>query len=182
MDIKITAQQTYQKVTTERVSVTQSVESQKNGDMEVEDKGSYYDQLTIEQLKAKADQAYNNLRTMVEDLLKKQGLTFKDLDVMEGEMVEIDDETRAKAQEAIEGEFSAEKVSESILQFAVAITGNNADKIDLVKSAIQEGFDYVEKAFGELPEISKETYDRVMEGLDRWADGGDPFAFESEEE
>lgn len=134
------------------------------------------DKITIEKLKEKSDRAYQNLRRMVEELLRKQGLDFKRLDSEKELEIKIDDETRAKAKEAIEegGEHSIENVSDRIVDFAKAISGGDRAKFDLLKESIEEGFEQVRDAFGgKLPEISEQTYDRVMEKLESWRAEGE---------
>jgi len=90
----------------------------------------------------------------------------------EGEMVEIDDETRAEAQRLIseDGEFGIENTANRLFEFAKAVSGNDKTKINELKAAIEQGYRAVEKAFGgELPEICKKTIERTMEKLDQWA-------------
>jgi len=128
----------------------------------------------IEQLKKEAEDALRPLRQMAEELLKKQGMSFKaaNLKPYEGEMVEIDDETRAEAQRLIsdDGEYGIENTANRIFEFAKAISGNDKTKINELKSAIEQGYKAAEKAFGgELPEICKKTLERTMEKLDQWA-------------
>lgn len=128
------------------------------------------DKETIASIKAEVDQMHSNLRSMVEKLLKSQGMTFKDLKI-DGEDIEIDDVTRAEAQEAIGegGELSIENVSDRLVDFAKAISGGDKSKISLMRDSIKEGFKQAEKAFGgTLPDISYETLDRAMEKLDAW--------------
>jgi len=128
----------------------------------------------IEQLKKEADDALRPLRQMVEELLKKQGMSFKvaNLKPHEGKMVEIDDETRAEAQRLIsdDGEYGIENTANRLFEFAKAVSGNDKTKINELKSAIEQGYKAAEKAFGgELPEICKKTLERTMEKLDQWA-------------
>lgn len=131
-----------------------------------------YDKHSIQQLKKEADQAHLQLRQMVEDLLKQQGKSF--LDVELDDVVEIDDSTRAEAKEAISpsGPLGVEATSDRIVAFARAIAGGDLTKIDTLKGAIIQGFKEVENIFGELPDISKQTYDAVMEKLDAWENEG----------
>jgi hypothetical protein len=128
----------------------------------------------IEQLKKQADDALRPLRQMVEELLKKQGIYFKDANLKpnEGKMVEIDGETRAEAQRLIseDGEYGIENTANRLFEFAKAVSGNDKTKINELKSAIEKGYKEAEKAFGgELPEICKKTLERTMEKLDQWA-------------
>ncbi|HHW32193.1 MAG TPA: hypothetical protein GXX20_11080 [Clostridiaceae bacterium] len=128
----------------------------------------------IEQLKKEAEDALRPLRQMVEELLKKQGMSFKVANPKpyEGKMVEIDDETRAEAQRLIsdDGEYGIENTANRLFEFAKAVSGNDKTKINELKSAIELGYKAAEKAFGgELPEICKKTLERTMEKLDQWA-------------
>ncbi|MCD6449970.1 MAG: hypothetical protein J7L34_05635 [Thermotogaceae bacterium] len=73
-----------------------------------------------------------------------------------------------KAKELLEAYLSPEKVAKKILNFAKAISGYDKSKIPLLKEAVNEGFDEVKKIFGELPDVSKKTYDLVMKGFNEW--------------
>lgn len=125
---------------------------------------------TIQKLKEESEQVYSHLKEMVRKLLAKQGLTFETIQ-NEDIKVEIDNETRLEAQAMIGegGYLSPEKVSDRIVDFAKAISGGDKEKLDVLTSAIKEGFKQAEKALGqELPEISQKTYDLVMQKLDEW--------------
>lgn len=85
--------------------------------------------------------------------------------------LEVDDETRRKAQEDIseDGYYGVKKTSERIMSFAMAIAGNDPDQIAKMKDAVIAGFKEAEKMWGgELPDISKQTYNKVMEEFDKW--------------
>ena len=127
-----------------------------------------YDEVMISKLKEKSDAAYQGLKSIVRDLLKSQGMTFKEMQLDSNRI----EEAKASLEEG--GYYSPEAVSERIVNFAMAISGEDPEKFDLLKSAIQEGFDAVEKAFGgKLPDISYKTYDLIMEKLDNWKNGQD---------
>jgi hypothetical protein len=84
----------------------------------------------------------------------------------------VDSETQAAAQEAIseDGYFGVNKTSERIIEFAKALSGGDKSKIESLRNAFEEGFESAKEAFGgELPEISQQTYDKVMQGFDDWA-------------
>ena len=129
---------------------------------------------TINALKAAADNHHAALREMVTRLLTKQGLTAQD--VMEAFrnnnqlLVPVDQETRDRAAELVgeDGELGWKAVSESILNFAKAISGGDPGKIDMLRKATEKGFKEAEKILGELPEVSQKTYDAVMKGFDEW--------------
>jgi hypothetical protein len=55
------------------------------------------------------------------------------------------------------------------LDFAVAISGGDPSRIDVLRRAVERGFDAAERQWGgNLPEISERTRDAVMEGFDQW--------------
>lgn len=128
------------------------------------------DTKTIQRLKEVSERNYNHLREMVRQLLEKQGMTFKDLEITDA-VVDVDEATRLEAQAMIGegGPLSPEVLSDKIVEFAIAISGGDKEKFDLLKDAIDQGFKEAAKALGgELPEISKKTYDLVMEKLNKW--------------
>jgi hypothetical protein len=90
-------------------------------------------------------------------------------------MVEIDSETRSAAQAAIGegGAFSIEAVATRLLDFAVAISGGDPSRIDVLRRAVERGFEAAERQWGgTLPEISQRTREAVMEGFDQWQANG----------
>ncbi len=77
-----------------------------------------------------------------------------------------------EAQAAIseDGAFGVKAVSDRIVSFAIAISGDDPSKLDELKKAIDKGFEQARRAFGcELPEICSKTYDEIMRKLDEWA-------------
>ena len=128
----------------------------------------------MERLKQATDDALAPLRNLVEKLLAEQGLSFRDAteNILDGEMVEIDEETRAEANSLISegGEFSVENTATRLFDFAVAVSGGDKSKIEELKGFIKQGFEDAEKIFGgTLPDISYKTYDLTMQKLDEWA-------------
>lgn len=93
----------------------------------------------------------------------------------DGTLVEVDEELRAAAQKEIDegGYYSVEKTASRILSFAVALSGGDPSKVDLLRDAAMKGFAQAEKAWGsELPEISKKTLEAVQKGFDEWKTAG----------
>ena len=139
-----------------------------------EDFGTYkIDRQKLNALKLDFQKNTDSFKQMVKEMLEKQGLKFeqvmKAFEKGEDVIVKVDKETRAKATEAISenGYWGVEKTSARILEFAKTISGGDASKLEQLKSAFQEGFESAKEAFGgELPEISQQTYDKVMEGFD----------------
>ncbi len=68
------------------------------------------------------------------------------------------------------GYFSAEKTSERLMEFAKTISGGNPEKIELLRDAVIEGFKQAEEMWGDdFPQISKDTFNMVMDSFDEWA-------------
>ena len=137
----------------------------------VEEKYITYDKTAVDKLKAEAEQRHANLRNMVKELLKRQGLTFKDV-FEDGKEVKVDEQTRLEAQASIEEgeEYSVDAVATRIVDFAKAISGGDKAQIGKLKAAIEDGFKQAKEALGgDLPEISQKTYDEVMKRMDEWA-------------
>ncbi len=129
----------------------------------------------VNRLIQEAEKSYEGLRTLIRRLMEKQGVKLEDL--LDGKAVlVVDDETRAEAQKAIseDGEWGVKAVSDRLVAFAKAISGNDKSKIGDLKAAIEQGFKEAEKAFGgKLPDISYQTYDETMRKLDEWAQSED---------
>ena len=134
------------------------------------------DAAKVQQMLAEADAKTEQLRSLVEKMMGKQGLTLAKADDMwsflaSGDFT-VDEETRAQAQKDIaeDGYWGAEATAERILSFAKALTGGDPDKIEDMKDAFIKGYQEATKAWGkDLPELSKNTYDKVMEKFDAWA-------------
>ena len=126
--------------------------------------------ICIESLREQSEEAFQSLRQIVVQLLKRQGYCTEALRTKDLENVVMDETARAEAAALIadDGPLGAEAVSDRIVQFAMAISGGDKTKISLLKDAIERGFSEVKDMLGQLPEVSLKTYDLVMEKLDQW--------------
>lgn len=157
--------------------VVQKLDSIELGTTTSEDIGTYtVDRKKIDEIKADFARNTESFKKMVEAMIEKQGKKVNQVlkDLAEGKDVEItvDSETQAAAQAAIseDGYFGVNKTSERIVDFAKALSGGDKSKIETLRNAFKEGFESAKEAFGgELPEISQQTYDKVMQGFDDWA-------------
>lgn len=143
------------------------------------DAGIYsIDQKEIDAIKQDFAKNVGAFKAMVSSMLEKQGLKFTNLEDLikalrnEDASIEVDEKTQQEAQEAIseDGYWGVKQTSERILSFAKALSGGDPDKIELLKGAFEEGFAEAKKVLGDdLPDITQQTYDAVMEGFDTWA-------------
>lgn len=138
----------------------------------------------VNQLKADAEARTSQLRSLVEEMMTKQGSTFGIANSGNGDDIwkflakgdfTVDEAARLKAQEEISenGYWGVNQTSERILSFAKALTGGDPSKIEEMRAAFEKGFSQATKAWGQdLPSISNDTYDAVMAGFDKWAEEG----------
>lgn len=130
----------------------------------------------VAKLKADADARTAQFKSLVEQLLSKQGKTFNTANdiwsILSSGDFTVDPATKAQAQADIaeDGYWGVSQTSQRILDFATALTGGDPDKIEDMRNAFKKGYDQAQKTWGgELPEISQKTYDAVMAGFDKMA-------------
>lgn len=165
-------------------AVASSINSGKSDTLELgyntqESFGTYkIDRQKLNQIKLDFKKNSESFKEMVRAMIEKQGFkanqVLKAIDDGEEPLIEVDAETRAKATEAIseDGYWGVNQTSARLLDFAKTISGGDPTKIELLKNAFKEGFEQAKEAFGgELPEISEQTYQKVMEGFDAWENG-----------
>ena len=132
----------------------------------------------VAKLKADAEQRTSQLRSLVEKMMTKQGTAIANADSMWSFLADgnftVDEETQKQAQADIaeDGYWGVEQTSDRILDFAKALSGNDPEKADLLIDAFKKGFEDATKSWGkDLPDISRRTYDAVLEKFDKWKNG-----------
>ena len=115
------------------------------------------------------------LSQLVERMFGTQASTFEtaisDLRAAIEAGFEVDPEVVAQAQRDIadDGYFGVEQTSQRILDFARAISGGDPARINLLRDAVERGFEAAERAWGgQLPEISQRTLEAVRQGFAEW--------------
>ena len=131
----------------------------------------------VNKLKAAADSHTQQLQNIVQQLMTKQGQAYGTANDMwkflASGKFEVDEATKLQAQQDIseDGYWGVKQTSSRILDFATALTGGDPSKIEDMRKAFEKGYKQAEKTWGgELPEISKQTYDAVMKGFDKMAE------------
>jgi len=128
----------------------------------------------------KAVEAANNakaksMQTLLNSMIKTQYDKYKKAN--SGNLkdyfsnLQVDEATRLQAQQEIseDGYWGVEQTSGRIFDFAVALAGDDPDKLAEMKEAVIKGFKLAEDMWGgSLPSISQNTYDRVMERFDEY--------------
>jgi len=135
----------------------------------------------IQKLQQDAENMKNNLLEIVRKSISKQNSIFaistgeEDLWKMiaSGNFTATAEEI-AKAKEDIseDGYWGVKQTSDRIVDFAIALSGGNTEKADLLLNAFKKGFEQATGVWGkELPDISQKTFDAVVEKFDQWKNG-----------
>jgi hypothetical protein len=133
----------------------------------------------IRQMQADVEQRKAQLLDIVQKMMGKQakayGIANSDNDedsiwkfLAKGDFT-VDAATKAQAQADIaeDGYWGVNQTSERILDFAKTLAGDDPAKLEKMREAFEKGYAQAEKTWGgELPEISKRTYEAVMKGFD----------------
>lgn len=128
----------------------------------------------VNQLKAANDARVAQLEDIVHKLIAGQGDAYGKANniwqfLASGNFT-VDPATKAQAQADIaeDGYWGVNATSDRIVDFAVALAGDDPEKLEEMRAAFQKGFDQAAKTWGgELPDISQRTYDAVMEKFDK---------------
>jgi hypothetical protein len=143
----------------------------------------------VAQLKADQEKRQTQLTELVQNMISKQATTFGTATdiwkfLASGDFT-VDAETKAKAQEDIseDGYWGVEQTSDRIVQFATALAGDDSDALSKMRDAFLKGYSQAEDTWGgELPDISKKTYDAVLEKFDKLLNPTTDTEDEEEEE
>lgn len=127
----------------------------------------------VAQLKADQEKRQSQLTDLVHNMLNTQTNTFGQANniwqfLSKGNYT-VDAATQKKAQEAIseDGYWGVKQTSDRIVSFATALAGDDPKQLEKMRDAFLKGYEKAEKTWGgKLPEISKRTYDAVLEKFD----------------
>lgn len=122
---------------------------------------------------AHADKTLAGLRELVRQMLLKQRKEAgKAAGKHRPDGIELKPAEEAALSLSDDGEFGVKAVSDRIVNFAIAISGNDHTKLAELKGAIDRAFVEAEKVFGgKLPDICYETHAEIMRKLDLWSEG-----------
>lgn len=130
----------------------------------------------VAQLKADAEARVAQMTDLVRQMMSQQGATLGKADDMwrflaSGNFT-VDAATKAQAQKDIadDGYWGVAQTSQRIFDFAKALTGGDADKMEEMRAAFEKGFKMATGTWGrELPDISQRTYDATEKLFDDYA-------------
>ncbi len=176
--------ETYESKTKEKVNKEVKAESKSDvaavyeQSQEVKASTRVHDPELVERLKADLEARTNQIKELVAKLISQQAETYgKANDIWsflrEGNFT-VDPETKAQAQADIaeDGYWGVNQTSDRIIDFAVALAGDDKDKLSKMMDAFKEGYAQAEKTWGgELPEISKRTFDATINKFEKLISG-----------
>lgn len=162
---------------------TTKVDTTKNDTDKNSNSAAVYDKRTLseddrktitEQLKADQEKRQSQLTDLVHNMMNTQVNTFGQANniwqfLAKGDYT-VDAETQKKAQEAIseDGYWGVKQTSDRIVSFATALAGNDSKQLEKMRDAFLKGYERAEKTWGgKLPDISKRTYDAVLDKFDK---------------
>lgn len=127
----------------------------------------------VAKLKADSDARVSQLKSLVEQMISKQGQTLGKADsiwsfLAKGDFT-VDAATKAQAQKDIadDGYWGVEQTSSRIVDFATALAGSDPKQLEKMRDAFKKGFDDATSTWGKsLPDISQRTYQAVMDKFD----------------
>lgn len=132
----------------------------------------------IEKLKADSEARVSQMRSLVEKMMSQQGVAIGNADSMWSFLASgkftVSADVKAQAQKDIadDGYWGVEQTSDRIVDFAKALSGDDASKADEMIEAFKKGFQQATGSWGKkLPDISQRTYDAVMKKFDEWKSG-----------
>ena len=134
----------------------------------------------VNKMKADAEEHSKQLRNIVEKMMTKQSQTSG---IANGDMwkflasgkFEVDEATKLQAQQDIseDGYWGVKQTSDRIFDFAMALSGGDEKTMEKMKAAVEKGFKLATKSWGkELPGISNDTYNAVMDKFDNFFANG----------
>ena len=129
----------------------------------------------VAKLKADAEQRTAQLRSIVEQMMTKQGVAIGTADDMwkflaKGNFT-VDAATKAQAQQDIseDGYYGVKQTSERLFDFASALAGDDVEKMKKMQAAMQKGFKEATGAWGkDLPDICQKTLDAANKKFENY--------------
>ncbi len=171
------AEKTTSKAATEGVVYEPSETAKKVAEQAIEDKKAVKlekNQALKAQLQADSEARMAQLQSIVLRTINKQANTYGQANdiwsfLSKGDFT-VDAATKSQAQADIaeDGYWGVEATSNRIVDFAIALCGDDKDKLEEMKEAFKKGYAEAEKTWGgKLPDICQRTYDSVFDKFDK---------------
>lgn len=163
----------------ENNKVSMSHESKKTSEDQVQASNRMSDTeraALVQSLKADLENQIPRFRNMMYQTLEKQGITSITAgsddfwrQIASGNFT-VDAKTKAEAQAAIaeDGYWGVKQTSQRIFDMIKAIAGNDKNLADVFFEAFEKGYSDLIKLWGKTPDITKQTYNAVIEMFENW--------------
>ncbi len=127
----------------------------------------------VNQMKADAEARQNQFLSMVQEMFSGQTNAYGQANniyrFLASGKYTVDPATKLQAQKDIaeDGYYGVEQTSSRIFDFAMALAGNDVNKMKEMQEAFEKGFQKAEKIWGgKLPDISYQTKEAVKQKFD----------------
>ena len=124
----------------------------------------------VQKLKQDQEDRQNQLTSLVQKMFNNQGATYDSIwKMLSSGKFTVDAQTKAQAQADIseDGYYGVKQTSERMFDFAMALAGDDVDKMKEMQAAVKKGYEQAEKTWGgKLPSICSETLDEVNKLFD----------------
>lgn len=127
---------------------------------------------TVNRIRSQMELEARNLIQLIQQNFQRQAGVEADWSSdLSSHLIQADDILQAEAAELIseDGFWGVEQTSQRLFDLAVAFSGGDPAQMERMQDAVLQGFAAAERAFGgELPDISHQTLNAVMEKFDNW--------------
>ena len=132
----------------------------------------------VNKMKADLQKRKDQLRSLVEQMLNKQGKAFTDTtnmwEMLRTGKLEVDPEVAKQAQADIaeDGYWGIEQTSNRLVEFAKGLAGNDPAYADELLTAMKKGFEQATGEWGDkLPDLCRRTIEAAEKKMVAWRDG-----------
>lgn len=132
----------------------------------------------VNKMKADLQKRKDQLRSLVDQMLNKQGKAFTDAtnmwEMLRTGKLEVDPEVAKQAQADIaeDGYWGVEQTSDRLVEFAKGLAGNDTAFADELLAAMKKGFEQATGEWGDdLPDICQRTMEAAEKKMIAWRDG-----------
>ena len=132
----------------------------------------------VNRMKADLQKRKDQLRSLVEQMLNKQGKAFTDAtnmwEMLRTGKLEVSPEVAQQAQADIaeDGYWGVEQTSNRLVEFAKGLAGNDAAYADELLAAMKKGFEQATGEWGDkLPDLCQRTIEAAEKKMVAWRDG-----------
>ena len=122
----------------------------------------------VAKLKADSDARISQMKSLVEQMISKQGQTLGKTDSIWSFLASgnftVDAQTKAEAQQAIseDGYWGVKQTSQRIFDMAKALAGDDPAKMKKMQDAVEKGFEQATASWGKaLPGICDDTHSAI---------------------